>query len=107
MRFGVHLGPFWVSFGGRRRRRPSRTQRATAERRALDRQRRAEKAELERLGRMSIEEYARYLGLSEDQVARVKRIAEARPGGISAEDWHQADEELRRLKDQMGGQEQD
>ena len=50
--------PFWVSFAG--------------------------KTERQRIAAMTPEEYARYVGLSEDQVARVRRIAELRdrhPGG--------------------------
>ena len=36
MRFGVHLGPFWVSFGGRRKRKPAALN--PAGQRALERQ---------------------------------------------------------------------
>jgi hypothetical protein len=49
MRFGVHLGPFWVSFGGRRRRkrarRPAPRARIPAGQRALERQSRGQLAE--------------------------------------------------------------
>jgi hypothetical protein len=53
--------PFWVSFAG------------TAER--------------QRVAAMTPEEYARHVGLPEDQVARVRRLAELRdrrPGGPAA-----------------------
>lgn len=55
--------PFWVSFDGRR---------------ALGRQKLAEEAERQRIAAMTPEEYARHIGLSEDQVARVRRIAQLR-----------------------------
>jgi hypothetical protein len=74
--------PFWVSFDGRRRRkqahRPAARALAPAKRRALERQGFAAEAERQRIAAMTPEEYARHIGLSEDQVARVRRIAELR-----------------------------
>jgi hypothetical protein len=94
MRFGVHLGPFWASFGGRRRRKQARrpgarpltrTQQQARERH--EREQMEELADWQRIAAMTPEEYARHIGLSEDQVARVRRIAELRdrhPGGPAA-----------------------
>jgi hypothetical protein len=74
--------PFWVSFDGRRRRKraghPAARALTPAKRQALERQKPAEKAEWQRIATMTPEEYARHIGLSEDQVARVRRIAELR-----------------------------
>jgi hypothetical protein len=73
---------FWVSLDGRRRRKQARRPAARvltpAKRRALDRQKFAGEAERQRIAAMTPEEYARHIGLPEDQVARVRRIAELR-----------------------------
>jgi hypothetical protein len=58
MRFGIHLGPFWVSASTRRRRRPTQAQRATADR---ERHEAEADAQAQRLARMSPEEYRRYV----------------------------------------------
>ena len=74
--------PVWVSFDGRRRRKRARRPAAhaftPATRRDLGRQRLAAEAEWRRIAAMTPEEYARHNGLSEDQVARVRRLAELR-----------------------------
>jgi hypothetical protein len=82
--------PFWASVDGRRRRkrarRPSARALSPAKRRA-ERQKLAEEAERQHIAVMTPEEYARHIGLSEDQVARVRRIAQLRerhPGGPAA-----------------------
>jgi hypothetical protein len=73
--------PFWVSVDGRRRRKRARRPAARAlspAKRRAERQKRAEQAEQQRIAAMAPEEYARHIGLSEDQVARVRRIAQLR-----------------------------
>lgn len=73
--------PFSASFDGRCRRKRARGPAAralTPKRRALERQNLAKEAERQRIAAMTPEEYARHIGLSEDQVARVRRIAELR-----------------------------
>jgi hypothetical protein len=73
--------PFWVSFDGRRRRKRARRPAARAlspAKRRAERPKLAEEAERERIAAMTPEGYARHLGLSEDQVARVRRIAQLR-----------------------------
>lgn len=74
MRFGVHLGPFWASRGGSRRRKRVRGQAARAlspaERRALERQRSEQLAEDLAAAAMSPDEYGRHLGMTEDEIAR-------------------------------------
>jgi hypothetical protein len=83
--------PVWVSFDGRRSLKRARRQAARAltpaKRRALKRQKLAEQAERQRIAAMTPAEYARHIGLSEDEVARVTRFAELRhrhPGGPAA-----------------------
>ena len=73
--------PSWVSFDGRRRRKRARRPAAralTPAKRRAERQKLAEEAERQHIAAMTPEEYARHIGLSEDQVARVMRIAELR-----------------------------
>jgi len=88
MRFGVHLGPFWVSFGGRRRRTRQRREQLAEE---LARQRRIA---------MTPEEYGRHLGMSDDEIARALFT-------LTAEDRRQADAELQRLRHEMRYRDQD
>ena len=57
MRFGVHLGPFWVSTSTRRRRRPTQAQKARA---ARERHEAEVDAQTQWLARMSPEEFRRY-----------------------------------------------
>ena len=102
MRFGVHLGPFWVSFGGRRRHKP--TALTPAEQQALERQKHqqlaVELAERRRIAAMTPEEYGRHLGMSEDEIARALF-------NLTAEDRQQAEAELQRLRHEMGYRDQD
>src|SRR6266480_318364 len=102
MRFGVHLGRFWVSFGGRRRRKPAAL--TPAGQRALDRQRReqleAELAERRRIAAMTPDEHGRHLGMSDDESARALFK-------LTAQDRQQADAELQRLRHEMGYRDQD
>ena len=106
MRFGVHLGRFWVSFGGRRKRagRPAAGTLTRAEQRALERPRREqlaeELAERRRIAAMTPEEYGRHLGMSEDEMARALFK-------LTAEDRQQADAELQRLRHEMSYHDQD
>ena len=108
MRFGVHLGPFWVSFGGRRRRKRARRLAARAatpaEQQALGRQERErlveEPAERRRIAAMTPDEYGRHLGMSEGEVARALFK-------LTAEDRQQAEAELQRLRHEMGYRDQD
>jgi hypothetical protein len=108
MRFGVHLGPFWVSFGGRRRRRrarrPAARARTPAEQQAPEwqerEQRAEERAERRRIAAMTPDEYGRHLGMSEDEIARALFR-------LTAEDRQQADAELQRLRHEMGYQDLD
>jgi hypothetical protein len=109
MRFGVHLGPLWASFGGRRRRtraqRPAPRALTPAGQRALDRQRREQLAEepaarRRRIAAMTPEEYGRHLGMSEDKIARALFK-------LTAEDRQQADAELQQLRHEMGYRDQD
>ena len=108
MRFGVHLGPFWVSFGGRpgrkRARRTAARARTPAEQQApewQEREQRAEElAERRRIAAMTPEEHGRHLGVSEDEIARA--LFE-----LTAEDRQQADAELQRLRHEMGYRDQD
>ena len=103
MRFGVQLGPFWVSFGGRRRpkraRRPAAGARTPAEPQVLERQERErlveELAERRRVAAMTPVEYGRYIGMSEDEIARALFT-------LSAEDRQQGEAELQRLRHEMG-----
>ena len=102
MRFGVHLGPFWASFGGRRRSKPAAL--TPAEQRAPDRQERGQPAEdlaeRRRIAAMTPEEYGRHLGMSEGESARALFK-------LTAEDRQQADAELQRLRHEMGYRDQD
>jgi hypothetical protein len=108
MRFGVHLGPFWVSFGGRRRRRrarrPAPRARTLAGQQALERQRREqpadEPARPRRIAAMTPDECGRHLGMSEEGIARALFT-------LTAEDRQQADAELQRLRHEMGYRDQD
>src|SRR5690242_1754634 len=108
MRFGVRLGPFWVSFGGRSRRkrarRPAARARTPAEQQApewQEREQRAdERAERRRIAAMTADEHGRRLGVSEDEIARA--LFE-----LTAEDRQQADAELQRLRHEMGYRDQD
>ena len=108
MRFGVHLGPFWVSLGGRRRRqrarRPAARALTPAEQQALERQEREqlaeELAERRRIAAMTPEEYGRHLGMSGDEIARALFK-------LTAEDRQQAEAELQRLRHEMGYRDQD
>lgn len=77
--------PFGVSFNGRRKRARRLPARALlcSERGKLGQQKSAEEAERQRIAAMTPEEYARHVGLSEDQVARVRRIAELRGAAAS------------------------
>ena len=108
MRFGVHLGPFWVSFGGRRRRkrarRPASPALTPAEQRPLERPRREQRAEeparQRRIAAMTPEEHGRHLGMSDDEIARALFT-------LTAEDRQQADAELQRLRHEMGYRDQD
>jgi CRISPR/Cas system-associated protein Csm6 len=107
MRLGVHLGPFWVSFGGRRRRkrgrRPASSALTPAEQQALERDERDQMEELAerwRIAAMTPEEHGRHLGMSEDESARALFK-------LTAEDRQQADAELQRLRRQMGYRDQD
>ena len=81
-RNGSVYRPVWVSFDGRRMRKEARrpAARALTPARgwALERQKLTEEAERQRIAAMTPEEYARHIGLPDDQVARVKRIAELR-----------------------------
>ena len=106
MRFGVHLGPFWVSFGGRRRRkrarRPAARALTPAEQQALERHERdqlEELAERWRIAAMTPEEYGRHLGMSEEEIARALFK-------LTAEDRQQAEAELQRLRHEMGYRDQ-
>jgi hypothetical protein len=107
MRFGVHLGPFWVSFGGRRSRkrarRPAPSALTPAEQQARDRQKREqmaeELAERRRIAAMTPEEYGRHLGMSEDEIERALFT-------LTAEDRQQAEAELQRLRHEMGYRDQ-
>ena len=105
MRFGVHLGPFWVSFGGRRKRKRARRPRPHPRRaagpgaaktratgRSLARQR--------RITVMTPEEYGRDLGMSDDRIARALFT-------LTTQDRQQADAELQRLRQEMGYRDQD
>ena len=108
MRFGVHRGPFWVSFGGRRRRKQARRPAPRAltpgEQRAVDRQEREqpgkELAERRRIAAMTPEEYGRHLSMSEDEIARALFT-------LTAQDRQHADAELQRLRHEMGYRDQD
>ena len=85
MRFGIRLGPFWVSTSSSRRRRPTQAQLAKAER---ERRKAEEDAQRYRLANMSAEEY--------------RREAEADP---VYRDWlrrreAETEAELQRLKDE-------
>jgi hypothetical protein len=108
MRFGVHLGPFRASFGGRRKRkqthRPAPRAPNPAEQRALERQKRAqsaeELAERRRIAATTPDEYGRDLRMSEDEIARALFK-------LTAEDRQQAGAELQRLRHQMGYHDQD
>jgi hypothetical protein len=108
MRFGVHLGPFWVSFGGSRRRkrarRPAAPARAPAEPKAPERhereQRAEEPAERRRTAAMTPDEHGRHLSKSEDEIARALFT-------LTAEDRQQAEAELQRLRHEMGYHDQD
>jgi hypothetical protein len=101
MRFGVHLGPFWVSFGRKRRRtraRPAARALTPAEQQALQRHERdqlEELAERWRIAAMTPEEYGRHLSMSEEEIARALFK-------LTAEDRQQADAELQRLRHEMG-----
>ena len=98
MRYGVRLGPFWSSFGGRRRRqrarRPAAAARSPAEPQALERQqserRVDELAERRRVAAMTREEYGRSIGMSADE-----------------EDEIAAQAELQWLRHEMGYRDQD
>jgi hypothetical protein len=71
--------PFWASFDGRRKRTRLPAARAlSSAKRRTERQQLAKEAERQHIAAMTPEEYARHIGLSEDQVARVRRIAELR-----------------------------
>ena len=104
----MHLGPFWVSFGGRRRgkraRRAAARALAPAEQQALERQEREQRAEdlaeRRRIADMTPGEYGRHLGMSEDEVARALFT-------LTAEDRQQAEAELQRLRHEMGYRDQD
>ena len=106
MRFGVHLGPFWTSFGRRRKlaRRPAPRAPIPAEQRALDRQKRGQPAEepasRRRTAAMTAEEYGRHLGMSDDEIARALFK-------LTAQDRQQADAELQRLRHEMGYRDHD
>lgn len=106
MRFGVHLGPFWVGFGGRRRRkraRPAARALTPAEQQAVERHERDQMEELAerwRIVAMTPDEYGRHLGMSADESARA-------PFKLTAEDRQQADAELQRLRREMGYRDQD
>jgi hypothetical protein len=108
MRFGVHLGPFWASFGGSRRRkrarRPAARARTPAEQQAHERQEREQRAEelaeRRRIAAMTPEEHGRHLGRSEDETAWAIFT-------LTAEDRQQAEAELQRLRHEMGYRDQD
>ena len=107
MRFGVHLGPFWVSFGGRRRRKqaplPGKLALTPAEQQALERHERdqlEELAERWRIAAMTPEEYGRHPGMSDEEMARALFT-------LTAADRQQADAELQRLRHEMGYRDQD
>ena len=105
MRFGMDLGRFWVSLGGRRRERarPAAGALIPAERQALERHEREQMEELAerwRIAGMTPEEHGRHLGMSEGESARALFPS-------TAEDRQQADAELRRLRHEMGYRDQD
>jgi hypothetical protein len=107
MRFGVHLGPFWVGFGGRRRRkqapRPAARALTPAEQQALERHERdqlEELAERWRIAAMTPEEYGHRLGISEDESAQAFFQ-------LTVDDRQQAEAELQRLRHEMGYHDQD
>ena len=106
MRFGVHLGPFWVGFGGRRRHkrgRPEARALTPAEQQALERNEREQMEELAepwRIAAMTPEEYERHLGMSEDE--SVQALFK-----LTADDRQQAEAELQRLRHEMGYRDQD
>src|SRR5690348_8644606 len=108
MRFGVHPGPFWVSSGGRRRRKRARRTaaraRTPAEQQALERlereQRADELAERRRIAAMTPEGHGRHRGMPEDEIARALVT-------LTAEDRQQAEAELQRLRHEMGYRDQD
>jgi len=108
MRFGVHLGPFWASFGGRRRRkqarRPAPHAPTPAEQRAPGRQKREQPAEdlseRRRTAAMTPEESGRHLGMPDDETAQALFK-------LTAQDRQQADAELQRLRHEMGYRNQD
>ena len=82
--------PFGVSFDGGRKRahRPPVRALTFTKRRPPEQQMHAAEAEQQRIAAMTPEQYARHVGLSEDQVARVRRIAELR--GEAASQGHAA-----------------
>ena len=108
MRFGVHLGPFWARFGGRRRRTQVRRSAphapTLAEHRAPEQPRREQRAEelarQRRIAAMTPEECGRQLGMSDDETAQALFK-------LTAQDRQQADAELQRLRHQMGYRDQD
>ena len=107
MRFGVHLGAFWLGFGGRRRRkrvrRPAARALTPAEQQALQRHEREQMEELAerwRIAAMTPDEYGRHLGMPADESARALFT-------FTAEDRQQADAELQRLRHEMGYRDQD
>ena len=101
MRFGVHLGPFWASFGGSRRRNrdlPRARALTPAEQQALERHERDQMEELAerwRIAAMTPDEHRRHLGMSDEETAPALFT-------LTAQDRQQADAELRRLRRQMG-----
>ena len=104
----MHLGPFWVSFAGRSRRkrarRPAARARTPAEQQAPERQEREqladELAERRRIAAMTPEEHGRHHGMSDDEIARALFT-------LTAEDRQQADAELQQLRHEMGYRDQD